>query len=85
MPLYEYYCSDCQSKFELLLTFTASEGDDIVCARCHGPRVRKLISAVARMRSAGAAGDFYDAGGDSFDDAEGAGGCCGGGACSCHD
>jgi putative FmdB family regulatory protein len=86
MPLYEYYCKDCRSKFELLTTYTESEVD-VECARCHGANVRKLISVFARTRSAnsGFGGDFAaDAGDDFGDDGEGSGGCCGG-SCGCHD
>ncbi|HEV8192547.1 MAG TPA: hypothetical protein VGP82_13855, partial [Ktedonobacterales bacterium] len=27
VPLYEYYCADCRSKFELLVSYAASEAD----------------------------------------------------------
>ena len=88
VPLYEYYCSDCQSKFELLVSYDASEADDIVCARCHGGRVRKLLSVFARPRAV-AAGDAFGAyGDDDYGDSESdyGGGCaCGGGGCGCHD
>lgn len=88
VPLYEYYCSDCQSKFELLVSFDASEAEDIVCARCHGGRVRKLLSVFARPRAV-AGGDAFSDYGDDYGDAEsdyGGGSCaCGGGGCGCHD
>ena len=80
VPLYEYYCSDCQSKFELLVSYDASEADDIVCARCHGGRVRKLLSVFARPRAVAAGDDYSDSESDY------GGGCaCGGGGCGCHD
>lgn len=75
MPLYEYYCADCRGKFELFTSFETSEGD-IVCAKCHSGRVRKMFSMFASPRGAGA----FD--GDDYDDGE-AGGCSCGGACSC--
>ncbi len=92
MPLYEYYCKDCQTKFELLTTYTESLVD-VECARCHGSHVRKLISVFARTRPStpGFGGDFADAGDDFGDDGEGGeegeggeGGCCGG-SCGCND
>lgn len=89
VPLYEYYCSDCQSKFELLVSFDASEAEDIVCARCHGGRVRKLLSVFARPRAVAAGDAFSDYGDADYGDAEsdyGGGSCaCGGGGCGCHD
>ncbi|HLZ25159.1 MAG TPA: zinc ribbon domain-containing protein [Ktedonobacterales bacterium] len=87
MPLYEYYCSDCQSKFEVLTSYEASRGD-MVCADCHGTHVRKLISAFARpSRGGDDFGDSFDSGdyGDGGEDFGGGGGCsCGGGSCGCH-
>ena len=90
MPLYEYYCSNCRSKFEVLTSYEASQGE-MVCATCHGTQVRKLMSVVART-GRGDGDDFGDFGdyGDSGDygdgeDFGGGGGCsCGGGSCGCH-
>ena len=75
MPLYEYYCSDCNSKFELLVSH--KHADDIVCMKCHSEKVRRLLSVFAAPR-----GDGEDM---SFDDMPSAGGSCGcgGGSCGC--
>lgn len=88
MPLYEYYCSDCRSKFEVLTSYEASRGE-MICADCHGTHVRKLLSVVARpSRGGDDFGDSFDSGDYGDGDADfdsGGGGCnCGGGACSCH-
>jgi putative FmdB family regulatory protein len=91
MPLYEYYCSDCKGKFELLVSYEASIADDIMCTKCHGTKVRKLISVFARPVRSGSDdfGDFGDFGGDDDggdfgeDDLAG-GGCACGGSCSCN-
>ena len=45
MPLYEYYCSDCKSKFELLVS--RQHADDIICMKCHSEKVRRLLSVFA--------------------------------------
>ncbi len=84
MPLYEFYCSDCRNKFEVLTSYEASQGT-MVCATCHGTNVRKLLSVFARP-SRGGDDDFGDfSGGDDFgDDGESGGGCSCGGACSCN-
>ena len=76
MPLYEYYCSDCQSKFELLISH--KHADDVVCAKCRGEKVRRLLSVFAAQR-----GGSEDS---SYDDVQPRmGGCaCGGGGCGCH-
>jgi len=87
VPIYEFYCSDCRSKFEVLTSYEAAKGQ-MPCASCGGANVRKLLSLVARpIRGGDDFGDFSDLGdgGDGGDDFEGGGGCgCGGGACTCH-
>ncbi len=77
MPLYEYYCQDCKSKFELLSSFTRAD-EGIICQHCHGVRVRRLLSVFAARR--GGDGEFGD--GEGFGSFSG-GGCACGGACSC--
>ncbi|HZR44938.1 MAG TPA: zinc ribbon domain-containing protein [Ktedonobacteraceae bacterium] len=75
MPLYEYYCADCKSKFELLVSH--QHADDIVCVKCHSEKVRRLLSVFASPRGIGDD--------TSFDDAPSTGSCgCGGGSCGCH-
>ncbi|MEE8194595.1 MAG: zinc ribbon domain-containing protein [Dehalococcoidales bacterium] len=41
MPIYEYICSGCQSRFELLRPMSRS-GDGVLCPRCHSPAERAL-------------------------------------------
>jgi len=79
MPLYEYYCSDCKSKFEMLVSH--QHADDVVCMKCHSEKVRRLLSVFARSMSANAGSDE-----GSYDDMSVMGGSCGcgGGACGCH-
>jgi putative FmdB family regulatory protein len=75
MPLYEYYCSDCRAKFELLVSHQHAE--DVVCMKCHSEKVRRLLSVFAMSRS-----DGEDA---SYDETPAMGGCsCGGGSCGCN-
>lgn len=76
MPLYEYYCSDCKSKFEMLVSH--QHADDVVCMKCHSEKVRRLLSVFARPANlSGEEGDY--------DDMSSMGGSCGcGGACNCH-
>lgn len=75
MPLYEYYCSDCRAKFELLVSH--QHADDVVCMKCHSEKVRRLLSVFAMSR-----GTSEEAG---YDDMPSMGGCgCGGGSCGCN-
>ncbi|MBI2935080.1 MAG: zinc ribbon domain-containing protein [Chloroflexi bacterium] len=45
MPIYEYYCSKCQSVFELTRSFAESD-KPATCAKCGSPS-QKLVSAAA--------------------------------------
>ncbi|MBV9617206.1 MAG: zinc ribbon domain-containing protein [Ktedonobacteraceae bacterium] len=76
MPMYEYYCSDCQAKFELLVSY--KHADDVVCTKCRGEKVRRLLSVFAAQRGGSEE--------SSYDDVQPAmGSCgCGGGGCGCH-
>ena len=79
MPLYEYYCSDCKTKFDLLVSH--KHADDIVCMKCHSEKVRRLLSVFATQRGDGEDSSYDDMGPSSM----GGGACCGGGgSCGCH-
>lgn len=43
MPLFEYTCTDCDTRFEVLMR----DGVTPVCPACRGQRVEKLLSAFA--------------------------------------
>jgi putative FmdB family regulatory protein len=77
MPLYEYYCSDCRSKFELLVSHR--HADDVVCMKCRSENVRRLLSVFSSPRGGNGNEESYDAAPPSM------GSCgCGGGSCGCH-
>ncbi len=50
MPIYEYRCTDCGKKFEVL-HLSAEEVHSPECKFCKGGNVRKLISRVRVVRS----------------------------------
>jgi putative FmdB family regulatory protein len=78
MPLYEYYCSDCKAKFELLVSHI--HADDMVCTKCHSEHVRRLLSTFSMTGKMSKAGAY-----DDFDSTVDDGSCgCGGGGCGCH-
>lgn len=47
MPIFEYRCCECGSKFERIV---ASESTGVVCEKCSSPRVEKLLSVFAAIR-----------------------------------
>jgi putative FmdB family regulatory protein len=69
MPLYEYVCDDCRTRFEKLVR---AWGEAVVCPKCASAAVEKQLSTFA---FAGADGGFG---------ASASGGCgCGRGGCGC--
>jgi putative FmdB family regulatory protein len=74
MPVYEFVCRDCHSRFDTLVrSFDAAK--DVTCRECSGPNVRRLVSGFAMV---GGYDDPIVSSGDA-----GSGGCCGG-SCGCH-
>ena len=72
MPVYEYYCPTCATKFEKLRPMAAAD-EPVSCAAGH-PKAQRLISVFARPARGGAALEELPMAG---------GGCACGGACSC--
>jgi putative FmdB family regulatory protein len=71
MPIYEYYCRDCKTKFEALRPMSKADAP-IACKQCEGKHTSRMLS-----RFAAHSGGKAVAG-------TGGGGCasCGGGSCS---
>jgi len=74
MPIYEYICEDCQTRFEKIVFNKAQE---IACPKCAGKRNAIQLSVFSAAHGNTDATKF--SGGFSG----GGGGCCGGG-CACH-
>ena len=45
MPMYEYACADCESRFDRIVP--SARADEQTCPRCESARVRRLISVIA--------------------------------------
>jgi len=65
MPLYDYFCSDCQKRFDVFMTYAEYGTRPVTCSHCQSknvrrrvPRVRVAKSEDSRMDSL--AGDFSD-------------------------
>jgi putative FmdB family regulatory protein len=50
MPIYEYRCSDCGKKTQIL-TLSVKSAVEPKCRHCGGMNLQKLVSRVAVMRS----------------------------------
>ncbi len=44
MPIYEYTCNDCRTRFEVIST-SSNETKEVQCSKCHSSNVSKMISA----------------------------------------
>jgi len=44
MPIFEYKCSDCDTKFEVLHK-TSINKDDVNCPKCNSTKNKKLFSS----------------------------------------
>ena len=49
MPIYEYWCLECQKTFEKLVRSSLTPG--IKCLRCGGEKVEKIISLFSTRNS----------------------------------
>ena len=50
MPLYEYKCSECNTKFEVLHKSSINQ-DDINCPNCNSAANKKLFSSFSSLMS----------------------------------
>jgi putative FmdB family regulatory protein len=82
MPVYEYYCSDCQTKFEALRSMSAAN-EPMECKSCGATKhVNRTITTFARLSGIEAAGGTESGGLASMPASTFGGGCCGG-SCGC--
>ncbi|HMQ54489.1 MAG TPA: zinc ribbon domain-containing protein [Anaerolineae bacterium] len=76
MALYEYYCPDCNTKFEAIRSMKQAD-EAIVCKHCESRRPTRVLSLFAAHTGRA---EMSTGSGPST---SGAGGCCGG-ACGCR-
>ena len=75
MPIYEYVCEDCDTRFERIVI---NKQQEIACPKCTSKRAAIQLSVFAT--SNGSAGG---ASAKPSTNSGGGGSCCGGG-CGCH-
>jgi putative FmdB family regulatory protein len=78
MPLYEYYCSDCRTKFEALRSMEKADAP-IQCKNCESVRTARALSLFAAPTKAQSGNPVSP---QSFGGGMSGGGCCGG-MCGC--
>lgn len=77
MPLYEYYCSKCSTKFDALRPIGQADAP-IKCEHCDSQRTARVLS----MFFAVGGGSSSQSPAEMRTDSGGGGGCCGG-QCGC--
>lgn len=76
MPIYEYICQDCDTRFEKLVSLSRAN-EQPPCPGCTGGHTHKLLSTFAAVRGASDNGAAATSGG-------GCAGCSGGSCATCH-
>lgn len=81
MPIFEYLCKDCNTRFEILHKSSNNTGE-IVCPKCNSANYKKLLSTFSPSVQGGSSKGFEDAcAGGHCPAANPYGGGCGSGMC----
>ena len=76
MWIFEYKCSDCESKFEILTK--SSDYNKVLCPECDSLKVKKLFPAFSASTGSASYSDNSCATGNCNFDVPGVGGCASG-------
>ena len=57
MPIFEYHCFQCGSKFENLVLSKAKADEEVKCSGCGSPTVERVYSTFAAHGSTSTNGD----------------------------
>jgi putative FmdB family regulatory protein len=65
MPLYDYFCQDCQRRFDVFMTYAEYGSRPVTCPHCQSGNVRRRIPRVRVAKSEASrfdsmAGDLSD-------------------------
>ncbi len=72
MPIYDYRCEECKTKYDVLHKVREQE-EDIVCPSCGSKHAKKLMS-ISSVAIGGSSSEYKSYGSDTCE----TGGCCGG-------
>ncbi len=52
MPIYEYYCKDCQKRVNVFFRTMSTASDDAArCPNCNGANLQRLVSRIRVLKS----------------------------------
>jgi putative FmdB family regulatory protein len=58
MPVFEYKCEECNSKYEVLVRNSSDEGEKITCPKCNSTKNKKLFSTFAASVHSDSSGNY---------------------------
>ena len=76
MPIYEYVCEDCETRFERIVI---NRSQEITCPKCASKKASIQLSVFATTN-----GSSNGSSARSSTTSSGGGGSCCGGGCGCH-
>ena len=82
MPLYEYACYDCTTRFEALRPMSKAD-DPIQCKECESMHTARTLSRIAVLSNGEGSGETAMQSALKSKGVRPAGGCCGSGGCGC--
>jgi putative FmdB family regulatory protein len=56
MPIYEYQCNECNSKYEVLVRTSSDDDEKVSCPKCNSTKNKKLFSTFSA--SVSSSGDY---------------------------
>ena len=65
MPLYDYFCQDCQTRFDVFMTYSEYGQRTVMCPECKSRNVRRRVPRVRVGKSDSARADSLS---DDFSD-----------------
>jgi len=77
MPIYEYICDDCETRFEKIVV---NKQQEIACPKCASKKASIQLSVFSASTGSGNGASAKSP--TSF--SGGGGSCCSGGGCGCH-
>lgn len=82
MPVFEYKCEECNTKYEVLHKSSINQ-DEVTCPNCHSTKNKKLLSTFKASMSSGKDSPYCEGGNCGLPQASS--GCgCGSGGCGCN-
>ncbi|HZW38279.1 MAG TPA: zinc ribbon domain-containing protein [Ignavibacteriaceae bacterium] len=81
MPVFEYRCEECKTKYEVLHKSSLKQ-EEVTCPKCHSTKNKKLLSSFKASVSSNSEGSYCENGNCGMPQSSSCG--CGSGGCGCN-